>query len=294
MENEVSSGVESDLSRDEVIAALQRIAGGPGLDLSCGARVVECELSPSLLRGIVRHLNTANIRGMGPEVYGYVADVVGGRWGRCYDPIIFKTDWVLYNGQTRAEAFRQAKLPYSGIVIFNATPESKRGIDGGRKRTIKHLYDVDPAAAAVVRMVLQLEKVSKIKLTNAAVAERYFQTPDIFQHYAKAVKRRTVLRESWLTGAFAFAELSRPRDSDLIRELCEDLTQGDQRFHVSQLIAKYCIEMKRVGIRPGNQTERVRESRKILRAIQAYILGADLTQLQDHEAVCDWYTRGAN
>lgn len=280
-------------SKEAVVDALKRLQPKTFSVLADGAVIFEMEIPWRLAGGIVRHLNTSNIRRLHYRDAGDIAtDMSGGRWSTCYDPIIFTETFELYNGQHRMLASWRSQQTFSWLVIFSGKPDVRRSCDGGKKRTIKQTHGIPNQVASVVGITLMLEarKTGNGGLTRSKKLQRYAEDSGIFEHYANCFgRRRKVLGESHLAAAFAFAEIHRPFDAGRLRDLADDLAEGEQSSQASKLISKQICDRRSLGIRVSSETQRLSEAGLFLRAIQAHLLGADLSKLEQHAGTLNWF-----
>lgn len=269
------------MDRNQAISHLKEISAR-GVGRRDGSIVsADVDLPPELCGAISRHLNTRNIRPLcGHQVAEHIHDLKNGSFSNCYDPIVFRADWTLMNGQHRCAAGERSGVGLNGVVVvLNADQESRRSIDCGRKRTISQTHGVPNDVAAAAGMVLCFERRKPTNWPRSALATRYEANIEVFDHYAQTFRRRSVLRESHLSACFVFAECNKPRSSVMLRDLADDMAVGSQAEHASKLIATHIVKRRQAGVRVNSQRERYDEALLFLRAMQTHLLGAEDSSL---------------
>lgn len=283
------------MNREEVVAWLRQAAHAHGVERRNGAIVIpDLDIPPQACAAISAHLSSGNIRPIShQQVTSHVEDMRDGNFSVCYDPIIFNSEWLLTNGQHRVTAGGRSGLGLQGVVVIAGSRECDRNsIDAGRKRTIRQTHGIPGDVAACVTVVLCLEANKARAWTRARVADRYSDDEEVFNHYVALFRARPILKESHVSASFAFAELYRPMDAGLIRELAEDLATGPQEDESSQLIASHVTRRRSAGVRVNSQKERMTESLMFLRAIQARLCGASIAALGQPTQIAWWLERG--
>jgi hypothetical protein len=263
-----------------------------------GAFVSWLRLTPDLAEGVLEFLNTENIRPLDHlRVGDYAAELTSGGWeAENFNPMVLGDDWSLFNAQHRCAAVARARKPMDVLVVVGSTDNARRACDYAKTRTITQTHGVKSTHAAIVRLLVAIPHGSDraMRLTRSRLQREARGSQYTIEHYVSILGRRPMFREAQVAAAFVFAEVSKPEHADKIRELAEYLAIGDQKTEAAHLLAGWIAERKRAGLTLGGAGKRLLESRRILRVLQAHVLGAYLGKFPEaHEGVVAWWLEGA-
>lgn len=184
-------------SKEHLVAALEAIRerGSERKDGACVC--AEVELEADLCRAILRYLNDSNIRRIDLRYAAdYEQDLRAGEFRACYDPIVFRKDWSLMNGQTRLRAAAGSGMALPGcIVVFGGEDDARKSIDAGRKRTILQTHGIAGDLASCAITVIALERQRAQKWSRTLVATFAKANQELLEHYVEAAARRCDSRD---------------------------------------------------------------------------------------------------
>jgi hypothetical protein len=131
------------------------------------------EITPDVARYWLT-FNTNNPRHPIPRTIGeYARDIRNNAWLLNFQPITFRKDGSLDNGQNRLEAIVEADKPILSLVVWGVDPEASSTVDIGQKRTATQIigatnprYAAHMASAAALIWRLEYPNPQRALLDN--------------------------------------------------------------------------------------------------------------------------------